>query len=80
MFSEEGHFYLNGFVSKHNCRIWSNENSYTFEETSLHLKKLVVSRGIIGQYFFGNGQKERVTVEFVIKQRNRLLFPIFIEN
>lgn len=32
----EAHFYLNGFVSKLNCRIWGSENSKITHERALH--------------------------------------------
>ena len=26
LFSDEAHFWLNGYINKQNCRIWSEEN------------------------------------------------------
>jgi len=28
LFSEEAHFWLNGYVNKQNCRIWSEDNQH----------------------------------------------------
>ncbi|GFX67543.1 hypothetical protein TNCV_3932851 [Trichonephila clavipes] len=42
LFSEEVHFWLNGYVNKQNCRIWSEANSQVYVETPLHPEKLTV--------------------------------------
>ncbi|GFW10071.1 uncharacterized protein TNCV_4208361 [Trichonephila clavipes] len=42
LFSDEAHFWLNGYVNKQNCRIWSEANSQVNVETRLHLEKLTV--------------------------------------
>ncbi|GFU93786.1 hypothetical protein TNCV_1660101 [Trichonephila clavipes] len=39
---EEAHFWLNGYVNKQNCRIWSEANPQVYVETPLHLEKLTV--------------------------------------
>ncbi|GFV50976.1 DUF4817 domain-containing protein [Trichonephila clavipes] len=54
---DEAHFWLNGYVSKQNCRIWSEANPQVYVETPLHSEKLTVwcalwAGGIIGPYFF----------------------------
>ncbi|GFU35643.1 uncharacterized protein TNCV_2099391 [Trichonephila clavipes] len=59
LFSDEAHFWLNGYVNKQNCRIWSEANSQVYVETPLHPEKLTVwcalwAGGIIGPYFFKN--------------------------
>ncbi|GFV43076.1 DUF4817 domain-containing protein [Trichonephila clavipes] len=59
LFSDEAHFWLNGYVNKQNCRIWSEANPQVYVETSLHPEKLTVlctlwAGGIIGPYFFKN--------------------------
>ncbi|GFY00596.1 uncharacterized protein TNCV_2139911 [Trichonephila clavipes] len=41
LFSDEAHFWLNGYVNK-NCRIWSEANPQVYVETSLHPEKLTV--------------------------------------
>ncbi|GFU87922.1 uncharacterized protein TNCV_1334921 [Trichonephila clavipes] len=40
--SDEAHFWLNGYVNKQNCRIWSEANPQVYVETSLHPEKLTV--------------------------------------
>ncbi|GFW44736.1 hypothetical protein TNCV_4482811 [Trichonephila clavipes] len=40
LFSDEAHFWLNGYVSKQNCRIWSEANPQVYVETPLHPEKL----------------------------------------
>ncbi|GFX82205.1 hypothetical protein TNCV_33131 [Trichonephila clavipes] len=57
LFSDEVHFWLNGYVNKQNCRIWSEANPQVYVETPLHPEKLTVwcalwAGGIIGPYFF----------------------------
>ncbi|GFS50462.1 uncharacterized protein TNCV_3196891 [Trichonephila clavipes] len=42
LFSDEAHFWLNGYVNKQNCRIWSEANPQVYVETSLHPEKLIV--------------------------------------
>ncbi|GFT31987.1 uncharacterized protein TNCV_3468411 [Trichonephila clavipes] len=67
LFSDEAHFWLNGYVNKQNCRIWSEANPQVYAETSLHPEKLTVwcalwAGGIIGPYFFKNDEGHNVTV------------------
>ncbi|GFV07740.1 DUF4817 domain-containing protein [Trichonephila clavipes] len=67
LFSDEAHFWLNGYVNKQNCRIWSEANPQVYVETPLHLEKLTVwcalwAGGIIGPYFFKNDEGHNVTV------------------
>ncbi|GFY32421.1 uncharacterized protein TNCV_3559291 [Trichonephila clavipes] len=50
---DEAHFWLNGYVNKQNCRIWSEANPQVYVETPLHPEKLTVwyalwTGGIIG--------------------------------
>lgn len=67
IFSDEAHFWLNGFINTQNCRIWSKENPHAVLETPLHPQKLTVwcglwSGGVIGPYFFENENGNAVTV------------------
>jgi len=67
LFSDEAHFWLNGYVNKQNCRIWSDENPREFVEEPLYPKKLTVwcalwAGGIIGPYFFKDDAGNNVTV------------------
>ncbi|GFV23797.1 transposable element Tc3 transposase [Trichonephila clavipes] len=40
--SDEAHFWLNGYVNKQNCRIWSEDIPQVYVETPLHPEKLTV--------------------------------------
>ncbi|GFX21526.1 uncharacterized protein TNCV_1399401 [Trichonephila clavipes] len=67
LFSDEAHFWLNGYVNKQNCRIWSEANPQVYVETPLHPEKLTVwcalwAGGIIAPYFFKNDEGHNVTV------------------
>ncbi|GFU21361.1 hypothetical protein TNCV_2434751 [Trichonephila clavipes] len=42
LFSDEAHFWLNGYVNKPNCRIWSEANPQVYVETPLHPETLTV--------------------------------------
>ncbi|GFX94714.1 DUF4817 domain-containing protein [Trichonephila clavipes] len=64
---DEAHFWLNGYVNKQNCHIWSEANPQVYVETPLHPEKLTVwctlwAGGIIGPYFFKNDEVHNVTV------------------
>ncbi|GFW34186.1 DUF4817 domain-containing protein [Trichonephila clavipes] len=66
LFSDEAHFWLNGYINKQNCRIWSEANPQVYVKTPLHPEKLTVwcalwAGGIIGPYF-QNDEGHNVTV------------------
>ncbi|GFX55278.1 uncharacterized protein TNCV_3968321 [Trichonephila clavipes] len=42
LFSDEAHFWLNGYVNKQNCRNWSEANPQVYVKTPLHPGKLTV--------------------------------------
>ncbi|GFX72642.1 uncharacterized protein TNCV_4062381 [Trichonephila clavipes] len=42
LFRDEAHFWLNGYVNKQNCRIWSEANLQVYVEIPLHPEKLTV--------------------------------------
>ncbi|GFY30593.1 transposable element Tcb1 transposase [Trichonephila clavipes] len=42
LFSDEAHFWLNGYVNKQNCHIWREANPQVYVETPLHPEKLTV--------------------------------------
>ncbi|GFY31399.1 uncharacterized protein TNCV_4989581 [Trichonephila clavipes] len=48
LFSDEAHFWLNGYVNKQNCRIWSEANPQVYVETPLHPEKLTVFGALYG--------------------------------
>ncbi|GFW65086.1 transposable element Tc3 transposase [Trichonephila clavipes] len=56
LFSDEAHFWLNGYVNKQNCRIWSEANPQVYVETPLHPEKLTVWCALCGlvESFFKN--------------------------
>ncbi|GFX44468.1 uncharacterized protein TNCV_4712941 [Trichonephila clavipes] len=61
LFSDEAHFWFNGYVNKQNCRIWSEANPQVYVETPLDPEKLTVwcvlwAGGIIGPSFFKNDE------------------------
>ncbi|GFW10355.1 uncharacterized protein TNCV_5097061 [Trichonephila clavipes] len=67
LFSDEAHFWLNGYVNKQNCHIWSEANPQVYVETPLHPEKLTVwcalwAGRIIVPYFFKNDEGHSVTV------------------
>ncbi|GFU14442.1 hypothetical protein TNCV_329021 [Trichonephila clavipes] len=39
---DEAHFWLNDYVNKQSCRIWSEANPQVYVETPLHPEKLTV--------------------------------------
>ncbi|GFY32349.1 uncharacterized protein TNCV_3558571 [Trichonephila clavipes] len=66
LFSDEAHFWLNGYINKQNCRIWSEANPQVYVEMPLHPEKLTVwcalwAGGIIGPYFFKNDEGNNIT-------------------
>ncbi|GFX07096.1 hypothetical protein TNCV_1556991 [Trichonephila clavipes] len=42
LFSDEAHFWLNGYVNKQNCRICTEVNPQVYVETPLHPEELTV--------------------------------------
>ncbi|GFV73872.1 transposable element Tc3 transposase [Trichonephila clavipes] len=61
LFSDETHFWLNGYVNKQNCHFWSEANPQVYVKTPLHPEKLTVwcalwAGGAIGPYFFKNDE------------------------
>lgn len=67
IFSDEAHFWLNGFVNKQNMRYWSGNNPHVLHETQLHPQKITVwcgfhAGGVIGPFFFVDANNHHVTV------------------
>ncbi|GFU56612.1 hypothetical protein TNCV_2700771 [Trichonephila clavipes] len=46
--NDEAHFWLNGYVNKQNCRIWSEGNPQVYVETPLPPEKLTVFGALYG--------------------------------
>ncbi|GFV78340.1 putative DD41D transposase [Trichonephila clavipes] len=67
LFSDEAHFWLNGYVNKQNLWIRCDTKCTVYVQTPLHPEKLTVwcalwAGGIIGPYFFKNDEGHNVTV------------------
>ncbi|GFV04701.1 tc3a_0 protein [Trichonephila clavipes] len=62
LFSDEAHFWLNGYVNKQNCRIWSEANPQVYVETPLHPEKLFGELYGLVESFFKNDEGHNVTV------------------
>ncbi|GFW96003.1 transposable element Tcb1 transposase [Trichonephila clavipes] len=62
LFSDEAHFWLNGYVNKQNCRIWSEANLQVYVETPLHPEKLTGALYGLVESFFKNDEGHNVTV------------------
>lgn len=82
LFNTDVHFWLNGYVNKQSCPIWSDNNLQDIDETSLHPHKITVwcalwVEVIIVEYFFINEADQNVTVnvERYIAMINDLLVP-----
>ncbi|GFV13527.1 putative DD41D transposase [Trichonephila clavipes] len=61
LFSDEAHFWLNGYVNKQNCRIWSEANPQVYVETPLHPEKLTGALYVLVESF-KNDEGHNVTV------------------
>ncbi|GBP98583.1 hypothetical protein EVAR_67071_1 [Eumeta japonica] len=42
LFSDEAHFWLNGYINKQNCRTWNDGTAKVCVDTPLHPEKLTV--------------------------------------
>ncbi|GFU92739.1 DUF4817 domain-containing protein [Trichonephila clavipes] len=62
LFSDAAHFWLNGYVNKQNCRIWSEANPQVYVETPLHPEKLFGALYGLVESFFKNDEGHNVTV------------------
>ncbi|GFU97391.1 uncharacterized protein TNCV_4742031 [Trichonephila clavipes] len=63
LFSDEAHFWLNGYVNKQNCRIWSEANPQVYVETPLHPEKVTVWGALwAGGILLKNDEGHNVTV------------------
>lgn len=46
IFSDEGHFHLNGVINQQNCQYWSERNPHLTLKTQLHPEKVTVWAGL----------------------------------
>ena len=70
IFSDEGHFQLDGCVNTQNCQIWGVENPWVIHEKPWHAQRATVwwgfwAGGVIGPYFLENEARNAVTVNGV---------------
>lgn len=72
IFREEAHFHLDGFDSKQNCRICTNENPHAIHERPIVWCGLLAG-DVIGLFFFVNEFGQALTVKGV-------LYHIMISN
>ncbi|GFV94818.1 transposable element Tc3 transposase [Trichonephila clavipes] len=72
LFSNEAHFWLNGYVNKQNCRIWSEANPQVYVETPLHPEKLTVWCALwAGGILLQNDEGHNVTVNGAVVPTRR---------
>ena len=81
IFSDEAHFWLNGFVNKQNCHIWGERNPQEIQQCSLHPEKVTIwcgfwSASIIGPYFFQN-EAEAALIVNGERYRYRFMITVF---
>ncbi|GFX67973.1 tc3a_0 protein [Trichonephila clavipes] len=62
LFSDEAHFWFNGYINKQNCRIWSEANPQVYVVTPLHPEKLFGALYGLVESFFKNDEGHNVTV------------------
>ncbi|GFV45069.1 hypothetical protein TNCV_3339171 [Trichonephila clavipes] len=51
LFNDEAHFWLNGYVNKQNCRIWSEANPQSVCRNTVTSEKLTVWCALWADYF-----------------------------
>ena len=73
VFSDEAHFWLNGYVNKHNCGFWSEDQSKELQKLPVHAEKVTVWCGlwavvIIGPCFFKDADYD-IQLFFVSKMQ-----------
>ena len=69
-FSDEAHFYLNGYVNKQNYRFWGSENPNVAVSRTLHPQRLTVwaalcAEGIIGPILFHSSVNSKNYLEML---------------
>lgn len=78
LYSDEAHFHIDGYVNKQNMRYWHPSNPRERHQKRLHSPKTTVwcaisARGIIGPYFFNQG--EIVNAEVYCRMIDEFLLP-----
>ena len=79
IFLDEAQLDLDGYVNKQNCRIWGTENPHAYIEKMTHPKRVTVccgfrSRGIIGPFFFEQGEAHSVNGDHYGAMLNEFLY------
>ena len=79
IFLDEAQLDLDGYVNKQNCRIWGTENPHAYIEKMTHPKRVTVccgfrSRGIIGPFFFEQGEAHSVNGDHFGAMLNEILY------
>ncbi|GFW60018.1 uncharacterized protein TNCV_4864731 [Trichonephila clavipes] len=80
LFSDEAHFWLNGYVNKQNCRIRSEANPQVYVETPLHPEKLTVWCALWELWFQQDGatcHTARATIDLLKDTLGDRLFSRF---
>lgn len=80
IFSDEAHFWLDGYVNKQNGDFWCEYNPREIHEKPLHPQKVECGLwhgGIFGPYFFQNEAGDAVTVN---GERYRLMLTDFFHG
>ena len=81
-FTDEAHFYLDGYINRQNYRIWGSENPQMFRVKPLHPQKVTAWIGIsydgyCGPYFFDETINSERYVELL---KNKVIPAIAGEN
>lgn len=81
-FSDESTFFLNGFVNKHNCRYWDNENPHLFrEDHTQYPQKLNVWAGILGNEIIGPiFIEENLTGQLYLNLLENVIDPLITQS
>ncbi|GFU52436.1 transposable element Tc3 transposase [Trichonephila clavipes] len=77
LFSDEAHFWLNGYVNKQNCRIWSEANPQVYVETPLHPEKLTDAQELWFQQDGATCHTARATIDLLKDTFGDRLFSRF---
>ncbi|CAH2088989.1 unnamed protein product [Euphydryas editha] len=72
LFCDEAHFWLNGYVNKQNCHIWSEDYLQSIVETPLH--RALWAGGVVSSHVFKNVDGQNITVN---GERYRDMIRIF---
>jgi len=81
-FSDESSFFLNGFVNKHNCRYWDNENPQLFREGHTQFpEKINVWAGILGHEIVGPlFLEENLTGQLYLNLLENVIDPLIVQS